>query len=89
MEVAAYDRDVGEYWYGPMRPFSELVRERLECDRVDGHVDPAMDPAATALVLTAMVERFYRTALCGRLTVDDEQLARSLGRAIWSVLGAP
>lgn len=85
-EVAAYDRDVGRYWSGRVAAFVEVVRTRLEADRAAGRIDPAVDSTATALVLTAMVERSITAAFAANSVVTDAALAESLGRAIWLVV---
>ncbi len=85
-ELASYDRDVGAYWRGRVAGFVELVRHRLEADRAAGRVAPELDPAATALVLAAMVERSISTAFAVRTGISDAELARTLGRSIWLVV---
>ncbi|WP_328395448.1 TetR/AcrR family transcriptional regulator [Nocardia sp. NBC_00416] len=85
-EVAAYDRDVGAYWRARVATFVDLVRVRLEADRAAGQVSPDLDPAATALVLAAMVERSITTAFAVRTGITDAELADALGRSIWLVV---
>ncbi|MGW0247542.1 TetR/AcrR family transcriptional regulator [Nocardia goodfellowii] len=82
-EVSAYDRDVGAYWRGRVSVFSGLVRERLEADKRSGQVSERLDAAATALVLTSMVERTIAVNFAAEAAVTDEALAAALGRAIW------
>ncbi|MBB5911945.1 AcrR family transcriptional regulator [Nocardia transvalensis] len=91
LEAAAYDPDVGTYWQGRMEGFVGLVRARLERDAASGHVDPTLDLTSIAIVLTCMVERSIDFLLTTTTPIDDEQMARSLGRAIWSTVnsGAP
>jgi len=85
-EVASYDRDVGDYWRSRVAAFVEIVRARLESEREAGRVDPGIDPAATAVVLTSMVERSIATAFATDSGPDDEAMAGALGRAIWLVV---
>ncbi|MEV0338081.1 TetR/AcrR family transcriptional regulator [Nocardia sp. NPDC050713] len=85
-EVAGYDRDVGRYWSGRVAAFVDVVRTRLEADRAAGRIDSAVDSTATALVLTAMVERSITAAFAANSVVTDAALAESLGRAIWLVV---
>lgn len=85
-EVAAYDRDVGAYWRGRVATFVGLVRIRLEADRAAGRIAPDLDPAATALVLAAMVERSITTAFAVQTGIGDDELAAALGRSIWLVV---
>ncbi|MFI6308732.1 TetR/AcrR family transcriptional regulator [Nocardia fusca] len=85
-EVAAYDRDVGAYWRARVATFVDLVRVRLEADRAAGLVAPELEPAATALVLAAMVERSITTAFAMRTGISDAELAAALGRSIWLVV---
>ncbi|MFI2473008.1 TetR/AcrR family transcriptional regulator [Nocardia xishanensis] len=85
-EVAAYDRDVGRYWRGRVASFVDVVRTRLKTDRAAGRIDSSVDPIATAVVLTAMVERSITAAFAANSVVTDEALAESLGRAIWLVV---
>ncbi|MGV9661942.1 TetR/AcrR family transcriptional regulator [Nocardia niigatensis] len=81
-EVAAYDPDVGCYWRGRIEGFVALVCARLQADRAAAHIPARVDIPSTAIVLTCMVERSI-DFLLGPAPVDDEQMARSLGRAIW------
>ncbi|MBF6184363.1 MULTISPECIES: TetR/AcrR family transcriptional regulator [Nocardia] len=85
-EVAAYDRAVGRYWRGRVAAFVAIVRERLDAEKAAGRIDPAVDSAATALVLTAMVERAIATAFASNSAVGDDALAAALGRAIWLIV---
>ncbi|WP_459546521.1 TetR/AcrR family transcriptional regulator [Nocardia sp. X0981] len=85
-EVATYDRDVGAYWRARVATFVDLVRARLEADRAAGRVAADLDPAATALVLAAMVERSITTVFAMRTGISDAQLAAALGRSIWLVV---
>ncbi|WP_280302738.1 TetR/AcrR family transcriptional regulator [Nocardia neocaledoniensis] len=85
-EVASYDREVGAYWRARVATFLELVRARLEAERAAGRVGPRLDPQATALVVTSMVERTISVAFAVDTGIDDEALAESLGRAIWLVI---
>ena len=89
-EVAGYDTDVAAFWRDRMRRVHEVVRDRLGAELRAGTVDPAMDPATTAQVLIWMVER----TIAGHCRHDegpgDEQIARTLARAIWlTVYGVP
>ncbi|MTE16674.1 TetR/AcrR family transcriptional regulator [Nocardia aurantiaca] len=81
-EVAAYDQDVGSYWRGRLEAFVTLVCTRLQADRTADRIPDSVDIPSTAIILTCMVERSI-DFLLGTATVDDEQMARSLGRAIW------
>ncbi|MBY8859344.1 TetR/AcrR family transcriptional regulator [Nocardia sp. CA2R105] len=85
-EVAAYDRDVGRYWRERVQGFQDVICERLITEQRRGRVDRSCDVTATAIVLTSMVERSISTALGEEQSIDDEQLARALGRAIWLVV---
>lgn len=85
-EVASYDRDVGHYWRSRVAAFVEIVRARLASERDAGRVDPGVDPAATAVVLTSMVERSIATAFARDSGPDDEAMAKALGRAIWLIV---
>ena len=83
LEVAAYEPDVRRHHLGLVEWFIALVRERLEQLQADGRLDASLEPAATADVLTWMVER----TLSHHVRVDDgsgdERVAAALGRAIW------
>ncbi|MEU0543407.1 TetR/AcrR family transcriptional regulator [Nocardia sp. NPDC005978] len=81
-EVSTYDPDVGQYWRGRIASFVALVCERLHTDQSAGRLPARVDITATAIVLTCMVERSI-DFLLGTEAVTDEQMARSLGRAIW------
>lgn len=85
-EVAAYDQEVGAYWHSRLTGFAELIRARLTADQAAGHIATTLEPRATALVLTAMVERTIAVAFSVETGVSDEELAESLGRAIWLVV---
>lgn len=82
-ELAAYDRDVREYWHTRLALFMEMVRTRLDADRAAGRISAAIDPAATAIVLTSMVERSITVTFGAPTGVGDEALAEALGRGIW------
>ncbi|MFF2083566.1 TetR/AcrR family transcriptional regulator [Nocardia sp. NPDC058176] len=85
-EVATYDREVGAYWQSRVATFAALVHTRLDTDRAAGRLAEDLDPRATALVLTSMVERTI-TVACGLDTgLTDEEVAEALGRAIWLVV---
>ncbi|RMI31400.1 TetR/AcrR family transcriptional regulator [Nocardia stercoris] len=84
-EVAAYDPDVGTYWRGRIETFVALVCARLQADRAAGRIPDGVDIPSTAIVLTCMVERSIDFAL-GSDDVADEQMARSLGRAVWLIV---
>ncbi|WP_278262402.1 TetR/AcrR family transcriptional regulator [Nocardia sp. AG03] len=85
-EVAGYDRAVGAYWRTRVASFAELGRARLDAERAAGRVATGPDSAATALVLTSMVERTIAAAFSADTGIDDEDLAVALGRAIWLVV---
>ncbi|MET8654473.1 MULTISPECIES: TetR/AcrR family transcriptional regulator [Nocardia] len=85
-EVAAYDRDVGAYWRERVATFVDMVRARLESDRERGLIHASVDPAATAIVLTSMVERSITVAFAPSSGIADDALAAALGRAIWLVV---
>ncbi|MGN2637632.1 TetR/AcrR family transcriptional regulator [Nocardia takedensis] len=81
-EVSAYDRDVGRYWRTRVQAFMRIICERLAAEQLGGAVDPDCDITGTAIVLTCMVERSITSLFGADSPVDDERLARSLGRAI-------
>ncbi|CCF63290.1 TetR/AcrR family transcriptional regulator [Nocardia cyriacigeorgica] len=85
-EVSSYDRDVGAYWRSRVATFAAMVRARLDTDRAAGKIDQSIDPAATALVLTSMVERSIAVAFSADTCISDDVLADTLGRAIWLVV---
>jgi AcrR family transcriptional regulator len=85
-EVAAYDRDVRRYWGARVQSFQDVICERLRTEQRRGRVDRDCDVVATAIVLTSMVERSIAAALGDEPAIDDDQLARALGRAIWLVV---
>ncbi|KQY32599.1 MULTISPECIES: TetR/AcrR family transcriptional regulator [Nocardia] len=85
-EVGSYDREVGAYWRSRVATFAELVRARLEAEQREGHIAQRLDPRATALVLTSMVERTISVAFAVETGIGEEELADSLGRAIWLVI---
>lgn len=85
-EVAGYDPDVGEYWRGRVRRFTEVVHDQLERDRAAGRIRGDIEPEATAIALTCMVERAIDFTFAAGSPVSDEQLARALGRAIWQTV---
>ncbi|NKX85967.1 TetR/AcrR family transcriptional regulator [Nocardia coubleae] len=85
-EVSAYDRAVARYWRTRVAGFAELVCTRLDTERAAGRVAPRLDPQSTALVLTSMVERTLTVAFASETGITDEELAASLGRAIWLVV---
>ncbi|PSR65701.1 TetR/AcrR family transcriptional regulator [Nocardia sp. MDA0666] len=87
-EVAGYDRDVGRYWQERVQRFTELVRLRLDRERAAGRVPADLEVEATAIALTCMVERAIDFTFAAGNPVDDEQLARALGRAIWQTVYA-
>ncbi|WP_067895634.1 TetR/AcrR family transcriptional regulator [Nocardia vaccinii] len=83
IEVAAYDREVGAYWQGRVARFIAVVCDRLVQEKERGRIDASIDPASTAIVLTAMVERSIQYAFFATPAPDDDVLARTLGRTIW------
>lgn len=85
-EVSTYDHEVGRYWRGRVGRFMGLVCARLESEQQAGHIDSSIDVMSTAVVLTSMVERSITVAFMADSPIDDERLARSLGRAIWLVV---
>ncbi|WP_236573666.1 TetR/AcrR family transcriptional regulator [Nocardia caishijiensis] len=85
-EVSAYDRAVARYWRTRVAGFAELVRARLDAERAAGRVATNLDPSTTALVLTSMVERTLTVAFATDTGISDDDLAASLGRAIWLVV---
>ncbi|MEV6217010.1 TetR/AcrR family transcriptional regulator [Nocardia sp. NPDC051833] len=85
-EVAAYDREVGAYWRARVAAFTELVGARLAADRAAGRVAAQLDPRATAVILTSMVERTMAVACSADTGIEDGELAAALGRAIWLVV---
>lgn len=87
-EVAGYDREVGEYWRDRISRFTELVRARLERERERERIAAGMEVEATAIALTCMVERAIDFTFATGNPVDDEQLARALGRTIWQTVYA-
>ncbi|MBH0780197.1 TetR/AcrR family transcriptional regulator [Nocardia bovistercoris] len=83
-EVAAYDKEVGAYWRKRLAVFADLVRRRLEVDRERGAIGSAVDPATTAIVLTAMVERSITAVFADSgSAIADDVLAAALGRVTW------
>jgi TetR/AcrR family transcriptional regulator, ethionamide resistance regulator len=82
-EVSTYDPDVAAYWIGRVVAFVAVVQARLERDQQAGRVDPSLDPATTARIVTWMVER--NISLHCRLDdgSGDARLASDLGRSIW------
>ncbi|MEO3788290.1 TetR/AcrR family transcriptional regulator [Actinocorallia sp. B10E7] len=89
-EVSAYDPDVTAYYQARLDRFTRLTRERLDEERLAGTVSPGLDSPTTAALLTWMVERTISMHCRDDDTAGDEQLARSLGRAIWlTVYGDP
>jgi TetR/AcrR family transcriptional regulator, ethionamide resistance regulator len=88
-EVATYDRDVAAYWLGRVMGFIGTVQSRLEHEQRAGTVDPGMDPATTAQLLTWMVERTISVHCRFDSGDGDERLAQNLARSIWlTVYGA-
>lgn len=83
MEVAAYDPGVGELWRARVQAFIELVRGRLAELRDQGRVNATLDPGPTAAALVWMVERAISQHVLTDDGAGDEDLARTLGRAIW------
>ncbi|MBH0779909.1 TetR/AcrR family transcriptional regulator [Nocardia bovistercoris] len=81
-EVSAYDRDVGRYWHARVQAFMQIVCERLAAEQHAGRIDADLDIVPTAIVLTAMVERSITAVFGADSPIDDEQLAKALGRAI-------
>jgi TetR/AcrR family transcriptional regulator, ethionamide resistance regulator len=85
-EVGSYDREVGAYWRSRVATFAELVRARLTAEQAAGRVGAQLDPRATALILTSMVERTISVAFAAETGIGEQELAESLGRAIWLVI---
>lgn len=85
-EVAGYDPEVGEYWRGRVRRFTEVVHDRLERERAAGRIRDDVETEATAIALTCMVERTIDFTFAVGNPVGDEQLARALGHAIWQTV---
>ncbi|WP_068280037.1 TetR/AcrR family transcriptional regulator, partial [Aldersonia kunmingensis] len=79
VEVASYDREVGRYWRSRVDAFVEMVRRRLNELKEAGRINEEMDVHATAVIVTAMVER----VIAGRHRISEGRLAEALGRAIW------
>lgn len=82
-EVSAYDREVAHYWLGRIGPFIQFAQDRLEQLKTAGAINPDLDTAATAHILTWTVER----SISHHFTTDDgagdHRLANALSRAIW------
>lgn len=85
LEVAGYEPDVSKYHLELVHAFIGLVRERLERLQADGRVAEGLDPATTADLLTWMVERTLSHHVRFDDGSGDEQVAASLGRAIWVI----
>lgn len=82
-EVAAYEPAVAAFWLQRVQGFVAIVEERLRELQADGHVNAELDPAATAGVLTLMVERGISLHVRIDSGEGDDRLADALGRAIW------
>lgn len=82
-EVAGYDPDVATFWRHQLRGFIEVVHERLDREQNAGTVTACMDTAATAQVLTWMVERTLSTHCRHDEGLGDLRFARTLARSIW------
>ncbi|MFF0492483.1 TetR/AcrR family transcriptional regulator [Nocardia sp. NPDC004068] len=82
-ELSAYDPDVAAYWLGRVGTFIDAVRDRLAREQRTGAIQSDLDPETTAHTLTWMVERTMTVHCRTRPESADEQLARSLARAIW------
>jgi AcrR family transcriptional regulator len=82
-ELSAYDPDVAAYYQARLDRFTDLTRARLEEERRAGAVGHGLDSPTTAALLTWMVERTISMHCRDDDTGGDEQVARSLGRAIW------
>ena len=82
-EVAAYEPAVAAFWLERVAGFVVIVEERLRELQAEGNVSAAIDPAATAGVLTLMVERGISLHVRIDQGDGDQRLAEALGRAIW------
>ena len=82
-EVSTYDPEVASYWVGRVAEFISAVQARLEREQRAGAIDPGLDPATTARILTWMVERTISVHCRLDPGSGDEQLAHDLARSIW------
>jgi AcrR family transcriptional regulator len=84
VELAGYEPEVARFWNGRVEGFITVIRARLEELAAAGEVSSALEPDATAEVLTRMVERsISQHVLENPDPSGDAALADALGRAIW------
>lgn len=94
-EVAAYDADVAEFWFGRIDAFITDAAERVARWQAQGRVDAAVTGESVA-ALTWMVERsvtqhvLHPTFPADSECLADERLVMALSRTIWlTVTGGP
>lgn len=85
LELAAYEPEVARYHLERVHAFIGLVQDRLERLQAAGRVEAGLDPAATANLLTWMVERTLSHHVRFDDGSGDARAAAALGRAIWMI----
>ncbi|EME22068.1 transcriptional regulator [Rhodococcus triatomae BKS 15-14] len=82
-ELAAYDSEVAEFWFGRINGFIEVAASQVDRWRDQGRVDPAVGSESVAAV-TWMVERTVtQHVLHPNADATDEGIVRALARTIW------
>ncbi|NDZ92928.1 TetR/AcrR family transcriptional regulator [Streptomyces sp. SID6673] len=86
-EVAAYDAEVAEFWFGRINAFIDFAATRVAQWRSQGRVDDAVTSEAVAAV-TWMVERTVTQHILHPRESSDERLVKALSRTIWLTITA-
>lgn len=85
-EVAAYDSEVGDFWFGLVNDHIDLMAASIQGWQAEGAVDAAVDAVGVTTAMVWMVERSIRQHVLrpvpGRV-LTDAALVASLSRAIW------
>jgi len=87
-EVAAYDAEVAAFWRARVDRFAEVLRERLEADRLAGRLPADLDCGVTARLIAWGAERVVSEHIASDDGSGDERLAESLARVMWAAMHA-
>ncbi len=88
-EVAAYDREVAEFWRAKVDHFAGVLRERLERGQARGEVPAELDPEVTSQFVAWGTERIVAVHIAVDDGSGDDRLADGIARALWTTLHPP
>lgn len=88
-EVAAYDRQVAEYWRGKVDHFAGVLRDRLRRGQAAGELPAELDPEVTAQFVAWGTERIVAVHIATDDGSGDDRLAAGIARALWTTMHPP